>query len=149
MTIDTGDGIEATRPQARQLQLIIVLDLNQGTLKSGTAVCIAQIRRAKMEQSISGHVVRLFPASNSAIVLLDDAQEIAVTPDCLPAGAFDQLHIGDRVWYYPGPGERPHDKHSGRVVPIHARYGADYLKEGWESPYAVCSDVRFDIAAIR
>jgi hypothetical protein len=129
--------------------LIIALDLNQATPKSGIAVCKVQTRRVKMDQSISGHVVRLFPASNSAIVLLNDAQEIAVTPECLAAGAFDQLHIGDRVWYYPEPGERPYAKHSGRVVPIHARYGADYPKEGWESPYDVCSDVRFDIAAIR
>ena len=82
-----------------------------------------------MDQPISGHVVRLLPAHGYVIILLDDAQEIAVGRDCLPDGIFDRLHVGDRVSYFPEPGEGPHTKHAGRVVPIATRYGAVYDPE--------------------
>ncbi|MBV8095108.1 MAG: hypothetical protein JOY71_29520 [Acetobacteraceae bacterium] len=71
-----------------------------------------------MDQPISGHVVRLLPAHGYVILLLDDAQEIAVSRDRLSEGMFGRLHVGDRVWYFPDPGEGPHTKHQGRVVPI-------------------------------
>jgi hypothetical protein len=37
-----------------------------------------------MEQSISGHIVRLLPGQNGAILLLDNAREIAANLDCMP-----------------------------------------------------------------
>ena len=73
-----------------------------------------------MDQPISGHVVRLLPAHGYLILLLGDAQEIAVSRGCLPEEMFDRLHVGDRIWYFPEPGEGTHTKHTGRVVPIPA-----------------------------
>ena len=70
-----------------------------------------------MEESISGNVVRLLPAYGHAGLLLDDAQKIAV---CMPAEAFERLHIGDRVQYFAEAGRGPYTKHAGRVVPIAA-----------------------------
>ena len=78
-----------------------------------------------MEQSISGHIVRLLPGQNGAILLLDNAREIAANLDCMKE-MFERLHIGDRVWYFPHPGDEPPTNQSARVIAISARYGANY-----------------------
>jgi hypothetical protein len=79
-----------------------------------------------MEQSISGHIVRLLPGQNGAILSLDNARTIAVNLDCMPKEMFERLHIGDRVWYFPQPGDEPPTDRSARVIAISARYGANY-----------------------
>jgi hypothetical protein len=79
-----------------------------------------------MEQSISGHIVRLLPEQNSAILSLDNAREIAVNLDCMPKEMLERLHIGDRIWYFPQPGDEPPTNPNARVIAIPARYGANY-----------------------
>lgn len=79
-----------------------------------------------MEPSISGHIVRLLPGQNGAILSLENAREIAVNLDCMPKEMFERLHIGDRVWYFPQPGDEPPTNQSARVIAISARYGAKY-----------------------
>jgi hypothetical protein len=81
-----------------------------------------------MEQSISGHIVRLLPGQNSAIFSLENAREITVNLDCMPKEMFERLHIGDRIWYFPQPGDEPTNQ-SARVIAISARYGANYGTE--------------------
>ena len=67
-----------------------------------------------MEESIHGYVVRLLPAYSHAILLLDNAEKIAV---CMPTENFERLHIGDRVRYFAEPRKGPHTKHTGSVIP--------------------------------
>ncbi len=86
-----------------------------------------------MEQSISGHIVRLLPGQNGAILSLDNARKIAVNLDCMPKEMFERLHIGDRVWYFPQPGDEPPTNQSARVIAISARYGANYGTGGARS----------------
>ena len=74
-----------------------------------------------MDQPLSGHVVALLPEHGYAILLLEDAREIAVSRECLADGTLAGLHVGDRVWYFENPGEGPHTKHTGRLVPDHDR----------------------------
>jgi hypothetical protein len=78
-----------------------------------------------MGQSISGHIVRLLPGQNGAILSLDNARKIAVNLDCMPKEMFERLHIGDRVWYFPQPGDESPTNQSARVIAISARYGAN------------------------
>jgi hypothetical protein len=86
-----------------------------------------------MEQSISGHIVRLLPKQNGAILLLDNAHEIAVNLDCMPKEMFERLHIGDRVWYFPQPGDELPTNQSARVIAISPRCGANYGPGGAQS----------------
>lgn len=81
-----------------------------------------------MEQSISGHIVRLLPGQNGAILSLDNARKIAVNLDCMPKEMFERLHVGDRVWYFPQPGDEPANQ-SARVIAVSPRYGAYYGTE--------------------
>ena len=67
-----------------------------------------------MSEPIQGHVVHLLPAYNHAILLLEDAQKIAV---CIAAEDFERLHVGDRVQYFVEPARGPYAKHAGRVHP--------------------------------
>ena len=56
-----------------------------------------------MRQSISGHVGRLLPAHSGVILLLENAQEIAISGDCMPTDLLELLQLGNRVWYFPEP----------------------------------------------
>ncbi len=79
-----------------------------------------------MEQPLSGHIACLHPEHSQAIILLDNGQEIPVGRDCMQAGMFEHLHVGDRVWYFAKSGEGAYPRRSNIVVPISSRYGADY-----------------------
>ena len=89
-----------------------------------------------MEQSISGHIVRLLPGQNGAILSLDNARKIAVNLNCMPKEMFERLHVGDRVWYFPQPGDEPANQsadepanQSARMIAVSPRYGAYYSTE--------------------
>jgi hypothetical protein len=76
----------------------------------------------QMGQSISAHVVRLLAGRSGVILLLENDQEITISGDCMPADLLERLQLGDRVWYFPEPGERPDSRHSGRLIPIPSRH---------------------------
>lgn len=67
-----------------------------------------------MSESIQGQVVHLLPAYNHAILLLENAEKIAV---CVATENFERLHVGDRVRYFAEPVRGPYAKHGGRVLP--------------------------------
>jgi hypothetical protein len=80
----------------------------------------------KMEQPLSGHIACLHPEHSQAIILLYNGQEIPVGRDCMQAGMFEHLHVGDRVWYFAKSGDGAYSTSSIRVVPISSRYGVHY-----------------------
>jgi hypothetical protein len=75
-----------------------------------------------MGQSISGHVVRRLPGRSGVMLLLENAQEIALSGDCLPTDLLERLQPGNRVWYFPEQGEGPESRHAGRLIPIPSRH---------------------------
>ena len=87
-----------------------------------------------MGQSISGHVVHLLPGCSGVILLLENAQEIAISGDCLPTDLLERLQLGNRVWYFPEPGEGPDTRHAGRLIPIPSRHeNYAYAARAWKS----------------